>query len=64
MVKIKVTYNAKPKRTEELDVVNFGDLVTQIYKIFNIEDGKLNFMKPRLKVNLPKYRIKIPLRNK
>ena len=27
-----------------------------------IEDGKLNFMKPRLKVNLPRYRIKIPLR--
>ncbi len=50
MVSVKVTYNAKPKRTETLVVESYADLIAQIYKVFNIEEGKINFMKPRLKV--------------
>jgi hypothetical protein len=50
MVKVKVTYNAKPKRSEVLEVSSFQELVAEIYKTFNIEEGKINFMKPRLKV--------------
>jgi hypothetical protein len=55
MVSVKVTYNAKPKRTETLVVESYADLISQIYKVFNIEEGKINFMKPRLKVqSLPR----------
>lgn len=36
MVSVKVTYNAKPKRTETLQVESYADLVAQIYQIFNI----------------------------
>lgn len=57
MVSVKVTYNAKPKRSETLNVESFADLVAQIYKTFNIEEGKINFMKPRLKVLQCPYRI-------
>lgn len=58
MPRVKVTYNAKPKRSEVLTVANFEELVTTIYAVFNIEDGKINFMKPRLKVFLPSRRIR------
>lgn len=50
MVKIVVTHNVKPKRTENLDVTSFEDLVMQIDKIFNIEPKNIKFMKPPLKV--------------
>ena len=62
MVSVKVTYNAKPKRTETLIVESYADLVAQIYKTFNIEEGKINFMKPRLKVSREPRRIMIPSR--
>lgn len=62
MVSVKVTYNAKPKRTETLVVESFADLVAQIYKVFNVEEGKINFMKPRLKVAAPPLRTRTPSR--
>jgi hypothetical protein len=62
MVSVKVTYNAKPKRTEILVVESYADLVAQIYKTFNIEEGKINFMKPRLKVSPSPRRTKNPSR--
>ena len=51
MVKVKATHNVKPKRTEEISVVSFEDLVIQIDKIFNVEPKNIKFMKPPLKVH-------------
>ena len=61
MVKIKVTYNAKPKETKEIQADNFQNLKEQIYAQFNIENGKLNFQKPRIKVQSFLLRIKTVL---
>lgn len=49
-MKIKVTYNVKPKETKEIEVSDFDNLKQKIYEQFNVEDGKITFMKPRLKV--------------
>lgn len=51
MPKFKVTYNAKPKRTEEMECNSFQQLIKKIYLVFNIEEGKINFMRPRPKVS-------------
>ena len=58
MLNIKVTYNVKPKETQEMEVENYQDLIQKIYAIFNIEEGKINFMKPRIKVLFLWLRIK------
>jgi hypothetical protein len=60
MPKVKVTYNAKPKRTENIDIDNYEHLLLSIYNIFKIEQGQIKFMKPRLKVHFTPFRTKIP----
>ena len=57
-----MTYNAKPKETKELEASDFNGLKKQIYEAFNIEDGKINFMKPRLKVSSLLFRMRRPSR--
>lgn len=64
MVQIKVTYNAKPKKTENLTVTSYLDLINQIYTVFNIEEGGIKFMKPRLKVIMTKCRMRRVLQKK
>ena len=62
MIKIKVTYNAKPKETKVIEAGTLEELRAKIYEEFEIENGKLNFMKPRLKVNAFLFRIRRPSR--
>ena len=57
-----MTYNAKPKETKEVEAADFNELKKQIYEAFNIEDGKINFMKPRLKVFSTLFRMRRPSR--
>ena len=50
MVQVKLTYNKKPKRTEEVEVNSREHILEIIEGVFNVDRSTVKFIKPPLHV--------------
>lgn len=52
MVQVKLTYNKKPKRTEEVEVNSREHILEIIEGVFNVDRSTVKFIKPPLHVKI------------